>query len=308
MVQVSTALEYVPMGAELLAAVCDAVEPYFVDSETYPVGTSYGDRHMRIRLERVTIGGLTQDFTDPMDNGESVTDDVLRSVVPPDATDGSIRIRTLQDTREVSVLIGWSDTRHALASRLAVDAPSGPLARELAERVKEIIDGLAFPDVRHESHQWGDASEIELMSVRAAPRVFIGHGGDRQWEAVRSAVRHAGYDVEAFEEEERAGYSTLTTVLRMVRASDVALIVMTAAESVGTSTVRRARPNVVHELGLSQGLLGEENTVVILEEGTEVPSNIDGHIQIRYRPGEIHTVADRIVNALTQRAPLSGRI
>jgi predicted nucleotide-binding protein len=48
-----------------------------------------------------------------------------------------------------------------------------------------------------------------------------------------------------------------------------------------------ARQNVVHETGLFQGRLGFGSAVVLLEQGTEAFSNIDGVQQIRFAKGNI---------------------
>ena len=44
----------------------------------------------------------------------------------------------------------------------------------------------------------------------------------------------------------------------------------------------RARQNVIHEAGLFQGHLGFNRAIVLLEEGTEEFSNIQGIEQIRF--------------------------
>lgn len=156
---------------------------------------------------------------------------------------------------------------------------------------------------------WADPSKVyevaesvsaEPVSPPPPPRVFIAHGGDRQWEVVRKAVEGAGYEVEVFEADERAGESTLRVVHGMISRSTVGVIVMTATDTL-PSGLRRARPNVLHELGMCQGLLGLDQTFIVLENGTEIPSNIEGHIEIRYERGELHTVEERILRAIELR-------
>lgn len=156
---------------------------------------------------------------------------------------------------------------------------------------------------------WADPSRVyevvpevidESASHPPPPRVFIAHGGDRQWEIVRRAVEGAGYEIEVFEADERAGESTLRVVHGMISRSTVGVIVMTATDTL-PSGLRRSRPNVLHELGMCQGLLGLDQTFIVLENGTEIPSNIEGHIEIRYERGELHTVEDRILRAIELR-------
>ncbi|UUE19310.1 TIR domain-containing protein [Microbacterium sp. J1-1] len=174
-------------------------------------------------------------------------------------------------------------------AEIVVHARSVTDASELLDRIASSLPSL--PD--------GFYGEVNPDQPRGM--VFIGHGGDRQWEQVRDWITEANYGVQIFEEEERAGYSTLQEVLGMIRQSDIALIMMTAADTLDDGT-KRARDNVVHELGLCQGILGVEATIVILENGTVWPSNIDGHIQIRYDRGGLHLVKERILAALHRRA------
>jgi predicted nucleotide-binding protein len=49
----------------------------------------------------------------------------------------------------------------------------------------------------------------------------------------------------------------------------------------------RARQNVVHEIGLFQGKLGFSRAIVLVEDGVELFSNLQGVQQIRYSKGNI---------------------
>jgi predicted nucleotide-binding protein len=68
--------------------------------------------------------------------------------------------------------------------------------------------------------------------------------------------------------------------------STFAVLVMTAEDETAGGEVR-ARQNVVHEIGLFQGKLGFNRAVVLVEEGVEVFSNLQGIEQIRYSKGNI---------------------
>lgn len=177
-------------------------------------------------------------------------------------------------------------TQSAEAVGLAVDAQSDDLT-DLHARIEALLR----------------ATVREVPATATGPlRVFVGHGGDYQWEQVRDAVQGAGYEVEVFEADERASESILQVVLGMIRRSHVALIVMTGADQL-SDQVKLPRANVVHELGLAQGLIGVENTVVLLEEGTRYPSNIQGHIQIRFDKGALHRKLPNVLRAIELRAP-----
>jgi predicted nucleotide-binding protein len=53
------------------------------------------------------------------------------------------------------------------------------------------------------------------------------------------------------------------------------------------TTETRARQNVVHETGLFQGRLGFSRAIVLVEEETELFSNLAGIRQIRFSKGKI---------------------
>jgi predicted nucleotide-binding protein len=66
----------------------------------------------------------------------------------------------------------------------------------------------------------------------------------------------------------------------------IAFLVMTA-EDVMQDGEAQARMNVVHEAGLFQGRLGFTKAIIMLEEGCNEFSNIQGLGQIRFPKGNI---------------------
>ena len=60
----------------------------------------------------------------------------------------------------------------------------------------------------------------------------------------------------------------------------------------------QARMNVVHEAGLFQGRLGFGSAIVMLEEGCESFSNIEGLGQIRFPKGNISASFEEVRRVL----------
>ncbi|MFI5322489.1 MAG: TIR domain-containing protein [Thermodesulfobacteriota bacterium] len=56
--------------------------------------------------------------------------------------------------------------------------------------------------------------------------------------------------------------------------------------------------NVVHEAGLFQGRLGFTKAIILLEEGCEGFSNIEGLGQIRFPKGNIRAIFDDVRKVL----------
>jgi len=124
-------------------------------------------------------------------------------------------------------------------------------------------------------------AEASCAIPEAPPKIFIGHGHNNSWRDLKDhlAERH-GFKVEAYEIGARAGLAIKDILEEMVDRSSFAILVLTA-ETKDTEGKFHARDNVIHEAGLFQGTLGFNRAIVLLQEGVEKFSNIDG---IQYIP------------------------
>lgn len=114
-----------------------------------------------------------------------------------------------------------------------------------------------------------------------APVVFIGHGRSPAWKDLRDHLRDQhDYRVECYESGARAGHSIRDILESMADKSSFAVLVMTGEDVQESGTVR-ARQNVIHEAGLFQGRLGFSRAIILLEEGVEQFSNVQG---VQYIP------------------------
>ena len=157
-------------------------------------------------------------------------------------------------------------------------------------RVMEVVDSVHGRFVK-------PPPEAEEVSP-PPPTIFVGHGRDRQWDDLKDHLHEKhGYAVEAYETGERAGHAIRDILDSMAETSSFALLVMTA-EDEQPDGVRRARQNVVHELGLFQGHLGWSRAIVLLEDGVEEFSNIQGIQQIRFGQGRIREVFGDVLAVL----------
>lgn len=132
----------------------------------------------------------------------------------------------------------------------------------------------------------------------APPTVFIGHGQSRQWRDLKDHLQDQhGYAVEAYEVGARAGHAIRDILQGMLTKSSFAVLVMTGEDETAEGGVR-ARQNVVHEIGLFQGKLGFNRAIVLVEEGVEVFSNLQGIDQIRYAKGNIRETYGEVLATL----------
>lgn len=138
------------------------------------------------------------------------------------------------------------------------------------------------------------------------PTIFIGHGRSQQWRDLKDHLsdKHS-YRVEAYEIGARAGHVIRDVLEDMLSNSSFAILVMTGEDETAEGHLR-ARQNVIHEAGLFQGRLGFHRAIVLLEDGTEGFSNLDGLEQIRYKRGAIKETYGDILATLRREFPESG--
>ncbi|MCK4823811.1 nucleotide-binding protein [bacterium] len=137
------------------------------------------------------------------------------------------------------------------------------------------------------------------------PTVFIGHGRDLQWRDLKDHLHDKhGYDIETYEIGARAGHAVRDILQDMLIRSSCAILVMTGEDETQDGKLR-ARPNVIHEIGLFQGRLGFNRAIVVLEKGTEEFSNIQGIEQIRFDKGNIKETFGDVLAVLRREFPKS---
>jgi predicted nucleotide-binding protein len=93
-------------------------------------------------------------------------------------------------------------------------------------------------------------------------------------------------------------------LLEMLGGAAFAFLVMTPEDENADGT-KHARENVIHEAGLFQGRLGFEKAIILLEDGCEAFSNIDGLGQIRFPKGGIMAKSEEIRKVLRRENIIS---
>jgi predicted nucleotide-binding protein len=131
------------------------------------------------------------------------------------------------------------------------------------------------------------ASKYEKQEENKGPVVFIGHGRNPQWRDLKDHLSDQhGFKIEAYETGARAGHNIRDILDEMATKSSFAVLVMTG-EDEDKNGNKKARPNVIHEIGLFQGRLGFSKAIVLLEEDTEEFSNLNGIQQLRFSKDRI---------------------
>lgn len=143
-----------------------------------------------------------------------------------------------------------------------------------------------------------NASIVKSDKEIKAPVIFIGHGGSPLWRELKDHLsdKH-DYKIESYETGARAGHTIRDILDEMASKSSFAILVMTGEDEDKDGKVK-ARPNVIHEIGLFQGRLGFSRAIVLLENGTEEFSNLNGIQQLRFSEGNIKEVFGDVLATL----------
>lgn len=168
----------------------------------------------------------------------------------------------------------------------------------------QVARGLATVCERLGRHLEGEEPTAEKAVIQLGSKVFIGHGG-ASTEHLKLGIwlSDLGLEWEVFDRKPTAGMSTKERLLEMLDDAQIAFLLMTPEDEDAEGKMK-ARANVIHEVGLFQGRLGWMKAIVLLEEGCEEFSNIEGIGQIRYPKGNINAAFDEIRQVLQREGVL----
>lgn len=144
-----------------------------------------------------------------------------------------------------------------------------------------------------------------IRNKRLGTNIFIGHGRSKLWKELKDFIQerlHLPWD--EFNRVPVAGVTNIARLSEMLDQAAFAFLIMTAEDEQAGGKYQ-ARMNVVHEAGLFQGRLGFQRAIILLEEGCEEFSNIQGLGQIRFPKGDVAKVFEEIRMVL-EREELLG--
>lgn len=150
----------------------------------------------------------------------------------------------------------------------------------------------------------GRVERRERKAERVGTNVFIGHGRSSAWKDLKDFVQdRLRLPWDEFNRVPVAGITNIARLSEMLDAAAIALLVMTGEDEQADGRVH-ARMNVVHEAGLFQGRLGFTRAIILLEEGCEEFSNIQGLGQIRFPKGNIKAAFEEVRQLLEREGIL----
>jgi predicted nucleotide-binding protein len=135
------------------------------------------------------------------------------------------------------------------------------------------------------------------------PVVFIGHGRSAAWRDLKDHLQDKHeVKIEAYESGARAGHTIRDILEDMASKSSFAILVLTG-EDEQSDGLLRARQNVIHEAGIFQGRLGFARAILLLEEGVEEFSNIQGVQYVRFAKNGIKETFGEVLATLRREFP-----
>ena len=132
--------------------------------------------------------------------------------------------------------------------------------------------------------------------------IFIGHGRSPIWREAKDFITETlGLEYEEFDRISAAGKSINNRLEEMLGKSCMAFLIMTG-EDEHLDGSEHARQNVIHEIGKCQDRFGSERAIILLEEGCQEFSNIDGIVYIDFAKGNIKEAFGDIVKVLIRES------
>lgn len=220
-----------------------------------------------------------------------------------------LRALTASDAARAQLPHGQMMTRDSLAaSQGLIVAPHQQILAEVVSlrspfttcgKAAELADGAASYIRRVE--------EDRMQSTPASPgdHVFIGHGQSPLWRELKDFVSdRLGLHWDEFNRVPVAGVTNIARLSEMLNHAGIAFLVLTAEDETADGH-ERARQNVVHEAGLFQGRLGFARAIILLEDGCEEFSNVQGLGQIRFPTGNIAAAFEDVRRVLEREGFLA---
>ena len=143
---------------------------------------------------------------------------------------------------------------------------------------------------------------VDNSPINNQTKYFIGHGRSPVWRELKDFLENRlGLPYEEFNRIPQAGKFTSDRLKEMLESCCMAFLIMTGEDAHADGTLH-ARSNVIHEIGLFQAQLGYERAIILLEDGCEKFSNIDGVTHIPFPKGNIRAAFEDIREVLERES------
>ena len=188
----------------------------------------------------------------------------------------------------------WAPPHIKVQSQIAAAHQPAAHCHELAAKVEKLASHL----VR--------VAKLDVRAARIGTNVFIGHGRSPVWRDLKDFIQdRLRLPWDEFNRVPVAGITNIARLSEMLDSAACAFVIMTGEDELADGTAQ-ARMNVIHEVGLFQGRLGFTKAIVLLEEGCQEFSNIQGLGQIRFPKTNIAAKFEEIRQVLEREGVIEG--
>ncbi|MER8953421.1 nucleotide-binding protein [Mesorhizobium sp. M0833] len=227
------------------------------------------------------------------DNPDAYLEDIKRKV-------GDERILTEQEGARIMIPSGQIMTRDRRALQQGMRlAPHQGITLKTALIGAPAIVAHKIADLARQAGS--HLSRLEYRKRKTSlvgTNVFIGHGRSLLWRSLKDFIHgRLHLPVDEFNRVPAAGVTNIARLSEMLESAAIAFVILTAEDEMRDGK-HQARMNVIHEVGLFQGRLGFTKAVVMLEDGCEEFSNIQGLGQIRFPTGNIDAAFEEVRRVL----------
>lgn len=211
----------------------------------------------------------------------------------------------------ISALISkpeWKDSK-----TLRITAGFGPHLFDVVEGLVSLDEGVITSKVRFRLPfvslllQDKTLSDVGAMAVEVAgtrspadsKEIFIVHGHSETAKIqLKSLLSSFGLQPVILSEQAHHGRTIIEELEHWSTTASFAFVLMTPDDSGDeqTGSLRRARQNVILEMGWFMGRLGREN-VMLINQGVELPSDVSGVLYHRFK-SDVHEIKDEISKQL----------
>jgi len=165
------------------------------------------------------------------------------------------------------------------AARVDLGDQYDELSSEFSEIIDRNEDGVWVPKA---SSQEQCVKRLEERIKQTATIWLIHGGGSQIWLEIGKFIEH---DLKLryveFSDLTSKRFFVAERVQTMVGASELAIAVMSSEDKTAEGKMR-ARQNVIHEIGLAQGVLGWDRVLLLREKGIEDFTNMAGLVYVSY--------------------------
>ena len=188
----------------------------------------------------------------------------------------------------------WAPPHVKVKARITAAHQPAAHCHELAEKLEKLAAHLAR------------VAKLDVRSARIGTNVFIGHGRSPVWRNLKDFIQdRLRLPWDEFNRVPVAGITNIARLSEMLDSAACAFVIMTAEDELADGKTQ-ARMNVIHEVGLFQGRLGFTKAIILLEEGCEEFSNIQGLGQIRFPKGDLAAKFEEIRQVREREGVIEG--